>query len=233
MRSFVVAVALSLVLGAAPVFGQTGQPAGAGASQTTPAQPASAQPPRPFPENPKVAIVNFQRIEAESAEGKAFNAKAQSFIQQKQTQISEMEKKLAADQLKQQQQQSVLNEQARSQLESDIQRQTKEIQRFRQDAQEEVQDLLRDLQASFQRKLLPIIQQVAQERGIHLMLSYADSGLIWHDPGIDVTADVIKRLDAATPASSAPATATPPPSSAAPAPASPGATTTPAKPQPK
>jgi len=232
MRSFVVAVALSLVLGAAPVFGQAGQPAGAGASQTAPAQPAAAQPPRPFPENQKVAVVNFQRIEAESAEGKAFNAKAQSFIQQKQTQITEMEKKLAADQMKQQQQQSVLNEQARQQLESDIQRQQKEIQRFRQDAQEEVQNLLRDLQASFQRKLLPIIQQVAQERGIHLMLSFADSGLVWNDPGIDVTADVIKRLDAATPASSAPATSapasgTPPPSAA------PGTSTPPAKPQPK
>ena len=31
-----------------------------------------------------------------------------------------------------------------------------------------------------------------------MLLSMADAGAIWWDPGIDVTADAVKRLDAAT-----------------------------------
>lgn len=221
MRSFAVAVALSLVLGAAPLLAQTGQPAAAGQAQTAPAQP-TAQPPRPFPEGAKVAVVNIQRVAQESTEGKAATAKVQALHQQKTQQLNEMNKKLQADQQRLQQQQTVMNEQARSQLERDIERQQKEVQRFSQDAQEEVQNLQGDLQEDFQRKLLPVIQQVVQEKGLHLLLSLQDAGVVWWDPGLDVTADVIKRFDAATgaPASSA-------------APSSAPASATPPKPQPK
>jgi outer membrane protein len=226
MRSFVVAVALSLVLGAAPVFAQTGQPAGQGQLQSpaAPTQPAAAQPPRPFPEGAKIAVVDIQRVASESNEGKASNAKAQDLYQQKQTQLNDLNKKLQADQQKLQQGQSVMNEQARSQLERDIERQQKEIQRFSQDAQDEVQNLQGDLQDAFQRKLLPIIQQVVQERGIQVLLSRADAGIVWADPGLDLTADVIKRFDAASTAA--------PASGAAPTSTTPS-TTAPPKPEPK
>lgn len=229
MRSSVVAVALSLVLGAAPVFAQTGQPAGAGQPQPAPTQPPAAQPPRPFPEGSKIAVVNIQRVAAESSEGKASNAKAQALYQQKQNQLNDLNKKLQADQQKLQQQTSVMNDQARAQLERDIDRQQKEIQRFSQDAQDEVQNLQSDLQEAFQRRLLPVIQQVVQERGIQVLFSQVDSGLVWADPGLDLTNDVIKRLDAATaaaPASSSAPASTPPATT-------PPATTPPAKPQTK
>ena len=54
------------------------------------------------------------------------------------------------------------------------------------------------LQAEFQRKLSPIIQQIATEKGLHLLLSQTDAGMVWADSGLDLTAEVIKRFDAAT-----------------------------------
>ena len=98
----------------------------------------------------------------------------------------------------------MLNEATRAQLERDIDRQQKEIQRFTQDAQEEVQQLQGDLQNGFQQKLLPVIQQVVQERGLSILFSQADAGIVWADPSLDVTAEVIKRFDAANPSSAAP-----------------------------
>ena len=73
----------------------------------------------------------------------------------------------------------------------------KELQRSQQDAQEEVQQLQQDLQNGFQAKLLPIIQQVVNERKITILFSSADAGIVFADPGLDLTADVIKRFDAA------------------------------------
>lgn len=191
MRSFAVAAALSLMLGAAPVFAQTPQAPATGA-QT----PATPSPPRPFPQGAKVAVVNIQRVAAESAEGKASTAKVQALHQQKTQQLNDMNKKLQAEQQKLQQGSLVMNDQARAQLERDIERQQKEIQRFSQDAQDEVTNLQADLQEVFHRKLMPVLQKIAEERELQLLLSLQDAGVVWWDTGLDITADVVKQLDA-------------------------------------
>jgi outer membrane protein len=212
MRSLAAVVALGLALSAAPSFAQAPQPA-------TPASAAGA--------GAKFAFLNVQRVAAESSEGKASTGKVQALNQQKVQQLNDLNKKLQADQQKLQSQASVLSDAARAQLDRDIDRQQKEIQRFTQDAQEEVQNLQNDLQGSFQQRLLPVIQQVVQERGIQILFSQADAGIVWADPTLDVTAEVIRRFDAASPAAATPSAT---PSTAAPAPAPKPAAGTTAKP---
>jgi outer membrane protein len=203
MRPFAVAVALSVVLGAAPTFAQTSPAAPTQQGAQAPAPAA------PFPEGTKYAYINIQRIAAESNEGKASTAKVQALNQQKVNQLNELQKKVQADQQRLQAQLSVMSDQARTQLERDIERQNREIQRFTQDAQEEVGQLQAELQEIFQSRLLPVIQQVVKERGLHLLFSQTDAGLVWADPALDLTNDVIKRFDASSttsaPASPAPA----------------------------
>jgi outer membrane protein len=206
MRGFAAAAVLSLMLSAAPTFAQTPapqQPAPkpAPTTPTTPAaqQPAPApvppQPARPFPEGAKVAYINIQRIANESAEGKSATAKVQALVQKKQAEANEKNKALQADQQKLAAGGSVMSEAARAELEKKIERQNVDLQRATQDAQQEVQDLQQQLQAEFQRKLMPIVQQVAQAKGIHMLFSAADSGIVWADGGLDITADVIKQFD--------------------------------------
>jgi outer membrane protein len=211
MRSFAVAAALSLMLGAAPVFAQ-GQQAPAAGAQAPAAQPPAAQappspgPPRPFPEGAKVAVVDIQRVASQSAEGKASTAKVQALHQQKTQQLNDLNKKLQAEQQKLQTQGPVMNDAARAQLEREVERQQKEIQRFSQDAQEEVQNLQADLQEAFHRRLMPILQRIAQERQLQLLLSLQDAGIVWWDTGLDITADVITQLDTTTGAAAPTAT---------------------------
>lgn len=177
------------------------------APQTPPA--AAAPAPRPFPEGAKFAYIDIQRIAADSAEGKASTAKVQALNQKKVAELSDMNKKLQADQQKLQTQGAMLNEAARAELERGIERQTKELQRSQQDAQEEVQQLQNDLQNAFQAKLYPIIQQVVAEKGVEVLFSQRDSGIVFANPALDLTADVIKRFDAAAPAPVAPPAAAP------------------------
>ena len=44
--------------------------------------------------------------------------------------------------------------------------------------------------------MTPILQQVATEKGLHVLFNAQEAGFAWVDPGLDLTADVIKRLDA-------------------------------------
>ena len=112
-----------------------------------------------------------------------------------------------------------MNDVARAQLEKDIERQQVEVDRFQQDAQGEVTELQTELQGDFQQKLFPVLNQMLQEKGLHLLLSAADAGVIAADAGIDLTLEAIKRFDAAM-ASKPAATAKPaaPATPAAPAP---------------
>jgi outer membrane protein len=226
MRRFAAVAVLSVMLAAAPTFAQTPAPAPPAGQQpapkpapptTPPAQtvPAPAPaPPAPFPEGAKIAYINIQRIASESGEGKAATAKVQALNQKKVQELNEKNKALQADQQKLQSGGTVMSDSARAELEKKIERLNVDIQRTTQDAQQEVQELQQELQNEFQRKLLPIVQQVAREKGLHMLFSAADSGIVWADPGLDITADVIKRFDtgapAATPAAKPPAATKPP-----------------------
>jgi Skp family chaperone for outer membrane proteins len=206
----IVIAAVSLVLASGPVRAQTppaqqppaqNPPAAQQPPTTTPAtqQPATpAQPPKPFPEGAKVAFVNINAIAGGSTEGKAATAKIQEFIKKKNAEIQGKAKALEGMQAKLQQNLSVMSDQARSQLEKDITRVTRELQSAREDAQQDQTQLTQDLQNEFQQKLFPIVDAIAKEKGLHMVFSIADSGILWPDPGLDLTAEVIKRFDAAT-----------------------------------
>jgi Skp family chaperone for outer membrane proteins len=109
-----------------------------------------------------------------------------------------------------------LSEAARAQLEKDIDRMNVESMRFEQDAQAEINELQNELQNEFQKKLFPILEQIRKEKELHVLLSAQESGAIVVEPGIDLTQEAVKRLDAlvltkpaAAPAPSAPAPAAP------------------------
>jgi outer membrane protein len=161
---------------------------------TTPAQ--AAQPPRPFPEGAKIAYVDVQQIASESTEGKAARTKIDELSTKKTQELQAKQKAITDAQNKLSTGGSVMSDAARDQAEKDIERLQRDYQRAQQDAQEEVQSLQRDLQNDFQRKLLPLIGQVATEKGLQMVFSAADSGLVWADTGLNITPDVIKRLNA-------------------------------------
>jgi outer membrane protein len=178
-----------------PPAGQPPAPT-APAGQTPAAQPP-AQPPRPFPEGAKVAFVNINAIAAQSAEGKAATAKIQDYVKKKNAEIADKDKSIQALQTKLQQGASVMSDQARAQIEKDLTKQGRELQSLREDAQQEQQTITQELQAEFQQKLFPVVDEIAKEKGLHMVFSIADSGILWPDPGLDLTAEVIKRFDAA------------------------------------
>jgi len=214
MRGSAIAASLALSLTAmcaVPVFAQPApaptrpaQPAPAQPAPATPTQPPATQapppvqPPAPFPAGAKVAYFNPQAVFQNSADGKAAVSRVNALIQKKQTENADKAKLLQGNQQKLQTSGSVMNEAARTQLEKEIERQTKDAERFQQDAQAEINELQQEVQNEFVKKLSPIIEQLANEKGLHIVFNAVESGIAWAAPGLDLTADVVKKLDAAT-----------------------------------
>ena len=200
LKTMIVIAALGIVLTAGPAFAQATPPATPPAQPPAtqqPAAPAPTQPaPRPFPEGAKIAYVDLQYIASNSAEGKSATTKIQEFAKKKTAELEGKQKALETARNKLLQGGTVLSDQARSQMEKDIDKMTRDLQYAQQDAQSEQQQLTNDLQTEFQTKLNPIIDQVAKEKGLQFVLSIADSGAVWADTGLNISAEVMKRLDA-------------------------------------
>ena len=222
MKGFAVLGTITM-LAVAPVFAQTpAAPAGAKPAPQAPpvgakpapqapppaapaTQPAPAPaPPRPFPEGAKMAFVVLQRIANESADGKTATTRIQALQQKKAAELTDKNKQLQTAQQRLEKEASVLSATASGELQKQVERLTVEIQRFTQDAQAEVQELQQQLQQDFQVRLEPVLQEIGREKGLHFIFNGPDAGLVWADNALDISADVIKKLDAAKPAGNKP-----------------------------
>ena len=235
MRLLAVAVGVGTLLTPSWTFAQLA-PAPRPAAPPAPAAPRQAAPqppalpPATFQAGMKYAYIRLDVIAAASSEGRVAGEKVKALNDQKVRELNDRNKALQAAQQKLEQGGAVLNEAARGQLQAEVERQQRDLQRFTEDAQQDVQALQQQLQAEFQRKLDPVIDKVAKEKQVHMVFSVTDSGLVWADPGMDLTGDVVRALDATggkpAPAAAAPAPAPAPAAAApapAPAPAAPGA----------
>jgi Skp family chaperone for outer membrane proteins len=224
MKGAAVAASLAVVLSAAPVFAQAaGQARPAAPQSPPPVAPAPAQAgpppaPPPFPAGAKIAFVNLQQVANLSGEGKISTAKVQALMQKKQAEAQAKSKLLADSQAKLQTSGSIMSEAARAQLEKDIERMNVEGQRFQQDAQAEINELSQQLQNEFQQKLFPVLEQISKEKGIQVLLSAADAGVVWAEAGLDLTLDTVRKLDSMAAVKAASPAAAPAPAAPAPAP---------------
>ena len=224
MRVFIGVAALCVFLVSASTYAQDA-PAPAPAPQAAPA-------PAQFPAGTKYAFVSIQRVAAESAAGKELASKVQALNQQKVGELNDKNKQLQGAQQKLEQGGSVLSPNAAAQLQKEIERLQVDIQRFTEDAQQEVTALQQQLQDEFSRRVTPVVDQIAKEKGLDLVFSAADAGLIWASLSLDLTGEVIKRLDASRPAAAAPRPAAPAAAAPGPKPAAPAPAPKPAPPAP-
>ncbi len=212
MKAFTVVAALSLALLTVPAFAQQKPPV-----QKPPATPTQkpatppvtppvaqqpTQPPKPFPEGAKIAYCSLQEISQTSKAGQAAAAQLKALNDKKVKEIEDKQKQIQANQTLLQS--PTLAEDKRAGLQRDVDRGNTELQRLQQDAQAEVQELNNELQQKFLGQVNPIIQQIATEKGLQMIFLREESGLYWSDPALNLSGEIVKRLDSGAPTAKPP-----------------------------
>jgi len=166
----------------------------------TPAQKPAV--PAPFPPDAKIAFVNLQYVVSESKYGKAGSEELKKVSETKQAQLAAMEKEIENLKSKLNSQSTLMNADARANLQNQITTLGRKFQFEGETAQQEIQRLNQDLLTKFQDKVLPIIEALRKERGLHVIFAQQDEAgglaVIAFDQGLDLSSEVVKRLDAAT-----------------------------------
>ncbi|MCI4444640.1 MAG: OmpH family outer membrane protein [Candidatus Aminicenantes bacterium] len=144
----------------------------------------------------KVGVINSQEILEKSIEGKKAisqledkNRKTQQDLGKLDEQIRQLETRLNTQQL-------TMTQEALISLNADLDRKRTERQRLAEDAQKEMQELQQRLYFKIQSEVMPIITKLGQEKGLDLILDLRASGVLYFNPVVDLTDEVIKRYDA-------------------------------------
>jgi len=197
-----ITMALLAVLVAGSAFAQTAPPQAqtpppAQTPKPTPAPAAPAPVPQPaFPAESKIGFVDLQSVVAQSILGKAGTTQMEQLSKKLEAELVGLQTKLKEAQTKQQTQSALLSEVAAAQLAKDIDRLNREFTFKQQEAQSELQTMQQDLLADFEKKVLPILELLAKERNLHAVFNVADSGAVYVFPGLNLSPELTKRVDA-------------------------------------
>lgn len=145
----------------------------------------------------KVGVIDSQSVLEKSSEGKKVLARLTETDKQNQAAITKLDDEIRQIQTKLNTQAITLTEDAVASLRADLERKNIDRKRKAEDAYTGMQDLTQRLFAKIQEELMPIVTQIGKERAIDVILDAKNSGAVYWSPAIDLTADVIKRYDAA------------------------------------
>jgi Skp family chaperone for outer membrane proteins len=130
------------------------------------------------------AILNLQRLLAESIEGKVVIAKLETAraehlktLEGKRAEVNELVKKKAGL--------------------ASIQRSQLELERMTEDADAQLTELQRALQVDFFKKVEPVASQIAVEDKLGMLFTFPNPNIVWTGPSVDITTKVIQRLNEA------------------------------------
>lgn len=168
--------------------------------QTTPPPVVPKAAPVPFPADSKIGVVNLQAVVGTSKLGKAGQDQMKKLGDSKTAEQQALAKKVQDLQTQIQTQSGVLAAAALAQKQSDLDKAQRDLQHFQDDAQAQIKELNDSLLDNFQDKVIPIVEEIAKEKGLYMVLSLQDSApLLYIHPGLDLSDEVVKRLDAKYP----------------------------------
>lgn len=167
--------------------------------------PAAAQTPAPvvaaFPPDAKVGFINMPAIFGASQLGKAGQAKFKSLADQLTKNIADKNNAITvlADKIKSQQ--GVAADAVIASWNAELGKMQRELQFAQQEAQAESDQLQQQVLADFTQKVQPVVEALRAEKGLWVVfaLDADQSGIsvAAAAPGIDLSAEVVKRLDGA------------------------------------
>jgi Skp family chaperone for outer membrane proteins len=223
MKRLTLVVAVSTLALAGSAFAQTSStqtpppqtpPAKPPQQQTPPAKPPQQQTPPPLlptapstppakpltpavlPPDAKFAFFSFQALIQDSDLGKSGQTKMKNKADALNAAIAGKQKVAQQLQSEIQAGQAVMAPSALASKTADLERMGRDIQNDVQARDTELQNLQQQLVDEFQDKVLPIVEAIAKEKKLQAVFSVDNSGAAYVDPNLDLTAEIVKRLNA-------------------------------------
>ena len=147
----------------------------------------------------KIGVIDTEKILLNSDYGKAALADIKKLQSQRESEIQAALQEIKDLQARLDAARSSSTPEQVKQLEGQVQEKRGAEQRFQDEATRELTKRRDDMLNELDSKIMPVINQVAREGHFTLIFRKFESGLIYADDAVDITGDIIQRLNDASP----------------------------------
>lgn len=144
----------------------------------------------------KVGVVNSEEVLQKSQEGKRVTAQLEAKNKTLQEDLVRLDDKIRDLETRLNTQRLTLSQEALTNLAADLDKQRTARARFVEDSRRELNDLTQRLFNRLQAELRPIITDVGKEKNLDLIFDIGGSGIIYFNPAVDLTQEIIQKYDA-------------------------------------
>ncbi len=142
-----------------------------------------------------LAVIDVQRVVSESDPGKQAIQKLKVLSDAKVQEGQGLQQDLANLQDQFNKQRFTVSEERLAEMNKELEDKTIAIRRFEDDAKRELEEARRRELGGLEERILPIINQIGQEKGITMIFNKFQSGLVYADETVDITDEVIQRFN--------------------------------------
>ena len=144
----------------------------------------------------KVAVINIDKVLQDSQRGKAVQGEMEKVRDGKKAELEAKQKEILGLKKRLEEGQLSLATDRLEVLTEEYERKVVDLQRAEKDANRDIQRKGERLLGEVEKEIMPVINRIAREQGFSLIFNKFQSGLLFADEQIDITAQVISALDA-------------------------------------
>jgi outer membrane protein len=144
----------------------------------------------------KIAVINGDRVLAESTIGQQVATESQAAMAEWNTRIQAKQAEIDTLVQQAQTQQLTLTQEALARIQAQVEQLNVELQRLRDDAQRAFNQLGADAQIRINEVLIPAVEQLANQEGYDLILDTRVDGILYFADAIDATDQFLVLVNA-------------------------------------
>lgn len=143
----------------------------------------------------KIGWMNLEQAVLTTDEGKGMVAEIQKYVDAKNVENNNLRKELDTLRNQLEVQGSKLTDEARMELEEQIENKDTSLQRFQQDTQKEIENRRLKMTNYLARRMQPVIEKLAKEKALSAILIYNSSRDAYVDPSLNLTEEIIRAYN--------------------------------------
>jgi Skp family chaperone for outer membrane proteins len=143
----------------------------------------------------RIGAINLSYVARTSKIGKSEIAKIEDASRKKAAEIESKAAELQKQHATLQKTGVGLSPRALADLQRAFEKSRLDLQRFQQDAQNELTAMQTEFDVQFRARLAPVIDAISKEKGLHFVFGLEEAAIVWWSPAVDISDEVVKRLD--------------------------------------
>jgi outer membrane protein len=143
----------------------------------------------------RVGFVDLRRAVNEVEEGKAAMAVLKKDFEEKQKQLDAKQSELEALRSDFEKQQAVLSDQVKQAKAAELDKRMGELRQLYMQLQQDLSAREQEGMKGLLEKMAGLVKEIAEAEGFQMVLEKSDAGVVWAQPALDVTNELVRKYN--------------------------------------